>query len=187
MVVLTGGPGAGKTAVLAAARSLYCEHVAVIPEAATVLFGGGFPRHNTVPGREAAQRAIFHVEFEAERLVDEECVAHTCLCDRGTIDGEAYWPGAPDEYWREVGTTREKQLERYTAVLHLRTPSIDSAYNHSNTLRTEDIRTAREIDERIYAAWEGHPKRVVIEPEINFEDKLHLALATIREWIPLPA
>lgn len=45
LVVVTGGPGAGKTAVLELAARSFCEHVAILPEAATIVFGGGFPRH----------------------------------------------------------------------------------------------------------------------------------------------
>ncbi len=43
-VVLTGGPGAGKTAALEVIRRLYAPHVQVLPEAASIVFGGGFPR-----------------------------------------------------------------------------------------------------------------------------------------------
>lgn len=52
-VVLTGGPGAGKTATLELIRQSFCEHVKVLPEAAGILFGGGFPRG----GAPAIQRA----------------------------------------------------------------------------------------------------------------------------------
>lgn len=186
LVVLTGGPGAGKTAVLAAARAMYCSHVAAVPEAATVLFGGGFPRHSTVPGRAAAQRAIYHVQREGERLVDDEQDAHTALCDRGTVDGEAYWPGEPWEFWQAVGSTRAEQLARYSLIVHMRTPEVDAGYNHDNVVRIEDARAARRIDERILAAWSDHPNRVVIEPADRFEDKLGEALNAIRAAVPLP-
>lgn len=43
-VVLTGGPGAGKTAVLELIRQSLCTHVKILPEAAGIVFGGGFPR-----------------------------------------------------------------------------------------------------------------------------------------------
>lgn len=185
LIVLTGGPGAGKTAVLAAAQATYCEHVAILPEAATILFGGGFPRHTTVPGRRAAQRAIFHVQREGERLVDDEAYAHSGLCDRGTIDGEAYWPGNPDEYWQSVGTTRAIQLARYSMVVHMRTPTTNGHYNHENNVRIEDIKTAHQIDERILMAWNDHPARVIIEAERKFEDKLHSALDAIKPWLPV--
>ncbi len=44
-IALTGGPGAGKTAVLELLRKYFCKHVRVLPEAASILFGGGFPRY----------------------------------------------------------------------------------------------------------------------------------------------
>ena len=44
-IVLTGGPGAGKTAVLEMIRQSFFSHVTVLPEAASIKFGGGFPRH----------------------------------------------------------------------------------------------------------------------------------------------
>lgn len=56
-VVLTGGPGAGKTALLELLRQSFCEHVRVLPEAASIVFGGGFPRGNDLLNQRAAQRA----------------------------------------------------------------------------------------------------------------------------------
>jgi hypothetical protein len=58
------------------------------------------------------------------------------VCDRGTIDGIAYWPG-PDDLMTEVGTTVAEQLTRYHAVIHLRTPPSWEGYNHANPLRLE--------------------------------------------------
>ena len=80
LVVLTGGPGAGKTAVLEVIRRAFCEHILVLPEAATVLFGGGF---NTEPGRRAAQGAIFHVQRATGEMARDEghaAVSTTCFC-----------------------------------------------------------------------------------------------------------
>ena len=61
-IVLTGGPGGGKTAVLDMLRHELCEHVAILPEAAGIVFGGGFPRNHKADVRRAAQRAIYHVQ-----------------------------------------------------------------------------------------------------------------------------
>src|ERR1051326_3420967 len=88
--VLTGGPGAGKTAVLEMARRVFCTHVTVLPAAASLLFNGGFPRHPSDIGRRSVQRGIFHVQREIERLAIEEGNAAVALCDRGTADGLAY-------------------------------------------------------------------------------------------------
>ena len=65
-VVLTGGPGAGKTAVLELIRLFFCVHVRTLPEAAGIVFGGGFPRSDRQVLRQAAQRAIYHVQRELE-------------------------------------------------------------------------------------------------------------------------
>ena len=70
-VVLTGGPGAGKTAVLELIRLFFCEHVKTLPEAAGIVFGGRFPRSDRPPLRQAAQRAIYHVQRELEAVADD--------------------------------------------------------------------------------------------------------------------
>lgn len=184
LVVLTGGPGAGKTAVLEVVRRNFCEHVAVLPEAASILFGGGFPRRVTLPARRAAQRAIWHVQRGLERMVIEEGMAAVALCDRGTVDGLAYWPDAPESYWSALGTTLEAELARYAAVIHLRTPSAESGYNHRNPVRTESALEAARIDERIARAWSEHPRRCFVENAHDFVEKLARAVALIRDEVP---
>ena len=127
-IVLTGGPGAGKTAVLELVRHTCCRHTHVLPEAAGILFGGGFPRASSARIQRAAQRAIFFTQRELEASVPPGVVT---LCDRGTIDGAAYWPG-PEDLWASVGSSRAEQLLRYDAVIHLRTPAPDRGYDRSN-------------------------------------------------------
>lgn len=181
IVVLTGGPGAGKTAVLELIRQSFCEHVKVLPEAAGVVFGGGFPRVSQVDIQRAAQRAIFYMqrELEAAALAERPAVV---LCDRGTIDGSAYWVGAGD-LWSQVGTTLDEQLARYDAVIHLRTPP-DRDYNHSNPLRVESGASARDLDTLILHAWERHPRRFIVEPHADFMEKAAQALAHLRGELP---
>lgn len=180
LVAITGGPGAGKTAVLEMARRALCEHVGFLPEAAGILFGGGFPRGDSIPVRRAAQRAIFHVQRELEALALEQDSVGVALCDRGTIDGLAYWPDSPQSYWYELGTSHPAELQRYAAVIHLQTPSIDQGYNHDNHLRTESAAQALEIDKRIERAWATHPRRTMISSRTDFLEKATLALAAIR-------
>ena len=59
------------------------------------------------------------------------------LCDRGTLDGLAYWPEAEESFWAELGSSRSAELARYAAVIHLRTPPAERGYNHQNPLRTD--------------------------------------------------
>lgn len=179
-IVLTGGPGAGKTAVLELVHQSFCKHVKVLPEAAGIIFGGGFPRTEEGEGLRASQRAIFYVQRELEATGDATDAA-IVLCDRGTIDGSAYWPG-PGDLFSAVGTTLEEQLRRYDAVIHLRTPSV--GYNHQNPLRIESQTQAAAIDAHIAQVWAGHPRRFTIEATPGFLTKATRALEILRAEMP---
>jgi predicted ATPase len=181
-IVLTGGPGAGKTAVLELIRQAFCIHVKVLPEAAGIVFGGGFPRESSSGVRRASQRAIFYVQRELEAAADADNAA-IVLCDRGTVDGAAYWPG-PESLWDSVACPREAELARYDAVIHLRTPALDSGYNQQNPLRIESAAEAAAVDLRIAEEWAGHPRRHIIEPTPDFLAKARRALAILREELP---
>lgn len=184
LVVVTGGPGAGKTAILEIVRRHFCPHVVVLPEAASIVFGGGFPRRSSTPARKSAQRAIFYVERELERMATAEGNPAVVLCDRGTLDGLAYWPDEPLEALHELWTTREGELARYAAVIHLRTPLVSDEFNHRNPLRTETLEEARAIDARIEAVWSGHPRRTFVESSHHFLDKVRQALDLVRAEVP---
>ena len=182
-VVLTGGPGAGKTAVLELVRRSLCRHVHVLPEAATIVFGGGFPREDDLICRRAAQRAIYHVQQELE-VTGEAHSPAIILCDRGTIDGLAYWPGAFEDFWSATGTSEQAELARYDCVIHLRPPTEGEGYNRANPVRTESAASAAEIDDRILRAWSRHPRRYVIEATGDFLDKAAAALKIMRAELP---
>jgi predicted ATPase len=181
-IVLTGGPGAGKTAVLELVRQEFCAHVEILPEAAGIIFGGGFPRTGSLEWRRSAQRAIYFVQRELEATAEAGNSA-VVLCDRGTVDGAAYWPG-PESFWDSVGTTLKSELERYDAVIHLQTPSIDSGYNNGNPLRTESATAAAEIDAKLLEIWRGHRRRFIVPPSADFLEKATRTLAILRAEIP---
>jgi uncharacterized protein YgbK (DUF1537 family) len=159
-------------------RQAFCKHVVVLPEAAGILFSGGFPRGSESGQRRASQRAIYYVqrELEAEAALHDAALV---LCDRGTVDGAAYWPG-PDTLWDSVVSHSKTELARYDAVLHLRTPQNGNGYNHSNPLRIESAEEAALIDARISEVWAGHPRRIVIEASTDFVAKASVAIAAIR-------
>ncbi len=177
--MITGGPGAGKTAVLELARRDLCKHVDVLPESARIVFAGGFPRRHDDAGLRGVQRAIYHVQDELERMGPESPSATTVLCDRGTLDGLAYWPGAWSEYFTGLGTTMETELARYAAVIHLRVPDGQNGYK-KDAVRRESEREAGEIDSRLAEVWAAHPRRVFVESNADFVRKAQRALAVIR-------
>jgi predicted ATPase len=182
-IVLTGGPGAGKTATLELIRrASFCDHVQILPEAAGIVFGGGFPRRRDIAGRKAAQRAIYHVQRELEETVAADNAA-IILCDRGTVDGAAYWPG-PDNYFDGVHSTLEDEFQRYDAVIHLRTPAVGSGYNHQNPLRTESAIEAAEVDLRILRVWMTHQRRFIVDATPDFLSKAAHVLTLLRAELP---
>jgi predicted ATPase len=182
LVVVTGGPGAGKTALLELARRHFCEHVVVLPEAASIVFGGGFPRRTDLAWMKAAQRAIYYVQRELERaaLADRPAVI---LCDRGTLDGVAYWPDGAEGWASELGTTIAAERARYSAVVQLRTPPA-GRYDHRNPLRLESAAEAADSDERINLIWAAHARHHLISSTQRFLDKLHVGLRAIEAEIP---
>lgn len=177
-LVLTGGPGAGKTAVLEALKHLLSTQVAVLPESAGIVFGGGFPRLNTLAGQRAAQRAIFFVQRELENIADESDIA-AVLCDRGLVDAVAYWPG-PDDFWSSVGMTQAEALARYDVVIHLRVPDAAHGYARLNPLRIESADEAAAVDQRILQAWSAHPHRHIVEATSDFLAKAASVLTIIQ-------
>jgi predicted ATPase len=183
LVVLTGGPGAGKTAVLELVKKYLCSHVAILPEAASIIYGGGFVRRDTLPARKAGQRAILHVQRELERLTIEEGNCGVILCDRGTLDGLAYWPEDASSFLQDLGIDWAKELNRYYAVIHLRTPPANE-YNHHNPVRTETACEAVGVDRRIETAWNGHPRRSYVDSSTDFFEKAQEAIRLIRAFLP---
>ncbi|HKY96477.1 MAG TPA: ATP-binding protein [Gemmatimonadaceae bacterium] len=181
-IVLTGGPGAGKTAVLDLVKQSFCRHVVVLQESAGVIFGGGFPRRMDAVSAQSAQRAIYYVQRELENAAEFFNPA-IALCDRGTVDGAAYWLGDTD-LWRAVETTHSHELSRYAAVIHLRVPSVESGYNHRNPLRLETADEAAQIDARIASLWSLHPNRFSIEPQESFIKKASLVLEILEQQVP---
>ncbi len=178
-IVVTGGPGAGKTAILELARRDLCKHVEVLPESARIVFAGGFPRRADDAGLRGAQRAIFHVQDELERMGAGSENVGTLLCDRGTLDGLAYWPGAWDDYFAEIGSSHAAELARYDAVIHLRVPHAANGY-HQDAVRRESEDQAQAIDGRLLEVWASHPRRIVVESIVDFVRKAQRALAVIR-------
>jgi predicted ATPase len=189
-IVITGGPGAGKTASLEMARRILCDHVGFARESASIVFGGGFPREQRQHAERAAQRAIFHVQRELESLFDDRADLDLVVCDRGTVDCAAYWPGAEDEFYDQLGTTRQGELARYAVVVHLRPPVDGDGYVRKG-LRIETAAEAARIDDRIEQCWRGHPRRIFVPHTHDFVAKVRHVIAIVEAELacahPAPA
>lgn len=186
-IVLTGGPGAGKTTAADLLRREVGPRIVVVPETATMLFGGGFLRREDPASRRASQRAIFHVQRALETVYASSYPNRVLLCDRGTVDGAAYWPEAPEEFFEAVDTTLEEELERYDHVIFFETAAVGGIeIEGGNPIRCEDTAMAVAIDERLRSLWSRHPGFTLIPHSPSFLSKINQALAILTELVGHP-
>lgn len=179
-IAITGGPSAGKTTLIEALHKDLNEKVSVVPEAATILYRGGFPRRPSRHGREHSQRAIFFIQRELENLIEVETLLTTLVCDRGSLDSLAYWPGKAEDFFLSVGTTRQQELQRYQWVIHLDTTNQDS-FDKTNPLRVESHNEAVELNRLTLEAWSTHPQRIIIPHETDFLSKIVRAKSAVEK------
>lgn len=184
-VVLTGGPGGGKTTAADLFRRELGDRVVVVPEAATLLFSGGFPRTNDPIAVRPAQSAIFHVQRNLEDVQSALFPSRILLCDRGTIDGGAYWPGEPEDFFRAQGTTLQNELSRYDAVIFFETAAAGgmSILEGGNPARIESNEAAIALDLKLRALWASHPRFVLVPHNPSFFKKITFGLASIESIV----
>lgn len=177
-IVLTGGPSGGKTTLLDALKKELGPGVSVVPEAASILYRGGFPRGKTSKSLIHTQKAIYYTQKELEDLIDVQSSAPLLICDRGSLDSIAYWPHSEGNFFETMGTAREQELSRYDWVLHLDTASANF-YDGANPIRTESYDEAWSLNQKIKQAWKGHPRRIVISQNDDFLGKMAKSVALI--------
>jgi predicted ATPase len=184
-LVLTGGPGGGKTTAADLYRRELGDRVVIVPEAATLLFSGGFPRVSDPLAVRAAQSAIFHVQRNLEDVQSAQYPNRILLCDRGTIDGGAYWPSEPDDFFRSQGTTLQNELARYDAVIFFETAAAGgmSILEGGNPTRIESNDAAVALDRRLRALWAEHPRFVLVPHNPSFFKKITFGLASIESIV----
>ncbi len=183
-VVLTGGPGGGKTTAADLYRREIGEDVVIVPEAATLLYSGGFPRAGENGVRRATQRAIYHVQMNLEDAQSAHYHSRVLLCDRGTVDGAAYWNGEPKEFFEHVGTTLENELSRYDAVIFFETAAVGGiSIEGGNPARIESTAQALEIDHKLKNLWSQHPNFVFVPHDKSFIKKVNSGLAELAKIV----
>ncbi len=179
-IVLTGGPGGGKTTAADLFRRELGERVVIVPEAATLVFSGGFPRCTEPPGLLSAQRAIFHVQRNLEDVQSARYPDRILLCDRGTVDGAAYWHDGGSGFFDAVGTTLEQELGRYDGVIFFESAAVGGLrVEGGNPIRTESIAEAAALDARLQLLWKQHPRFVVVHHSDSFLKKIMLGFAAL--------
>lgn len=179
-IVVTGGPSGGKTTLIEGLKKELGDTVVLVPEAASLLYRGGFPRLKSRHAAIHTQRAIYQTQKELEDLIPgEDKKARLIVCDRGSLDSIAYWPSSQKHFFDNIKSSRRKEVARYDWVLHLDTAS-RKFYDLKNPIRTESFDEASSLNDRVKRAWAGHPRRFIIGSNEDFLSKMTLSLAVIR-------
>jgi hypothetical protein len=156
---------------------------ALVPEAATQVYDALQTRWDELDldGRRDVQRRIYRLQVEQEDRIALLHPDKVLLFDRGTIDGAAYWPDGPDDYWRDVGSNLRAELQRYDQVIWLETAAALGIYDgsESNFCRFEDADAAIRSGELLKELWSGHPRLQLVNAYGALEDKIAAVHAAI--------
>lgn len=183
-IVITGGPGGGKTTALDLFRREFPGKIVVVPEAATMIFSGGIQRSINIDVICAQQTAIFNLQKHLEdvqRALHPDCLI---LCDRGSLDGLTYWPKSDDQFFKQMNSTFEQELEQYDAVIFFETAAkADGEINSNNPIRNESQQQAIALDTALQKVWSAHPNYNFVASSESFINKIMFGINTIEQVI----
>ena len=122
----------------------------------------------------------FHVQRNLEDVQAALYLGRILLCDRGTIDGAAYWPNGDGYYFATVGTTFAHELLRYDAVIFFETAAVGgSSIESGNPIRNESLDEAVELDGKLRRLWSKHPHFTLVPHNPSFFKKIRFGLAAL--------
>ncbi|HKP56560.1 MAG TPA: ATP-binding protein [Polyangiales bacterium] len=184
-IVVTGGPGAGKTSVWRELVGSHAERLVGVPEVATLLFQHVFPGVQNLEERRSVQRAIFAVQQNLESIHASRCArGQVLLCDRGVPDGAGYWPEGPAAFFTAMGLDWRREIERYEAVLFLETAAMGGlSIEAGNPTRSETLEAAVRVDAQLREVWRQHPNCCFVAHEAEFATKLARGADVLRGWL----
>lgn len=167
VVVLTGGPGGGKSTLM---RELHMEdrHARrwlLVPEAAPLLFQAGLDAHE-----KSFQRAVVRLQIALEDACAEAArPGQVLVCHRGTLDPLAYWlrnGWEEKEFFLLTQRSHEEHFRRYHGIIHLQTAAIGAEAHYRrwpDAHRPETCEQAVEIDVLCARAWSGHRRYAMVD------------------------
>lgn len=196
-IVITGGPCAGKSTAMRWIRDAFTKmgyRVIFVAETATELINGGVTPWTCRSNLEF-QTCLLTLQLEKERIFEQavrrmDCDKALIVCDRGTIDNKAYMTEL--EFQQSLTLTKQKEAElrdSYEAVFHLVTAAkgAEKFYTTANNAaRTETVEEAAALDDKLIAAWTGHPYLRVINNASDFENKMKHLIAEISAFLGEP-
>ncbi len=196
-IVLTGGPSAGKTTGLSWIQNAISKlgyTVLFVPETATELISGGVAPWTCGTNLDY-QKGQMRLQLEKEKVFERAARSMNAekiliVCDRGAMDNRAYMDEREfSEVLSDVGMTEKQLLAGYGAIFHMVTAAkgAEEFYTfENNAARYETVEQARALDDRLIAAWSGHPYLRIIDNDRDFDEKLRRLIAEIRSFLGEP-
>lgn len=149
-----------------------------------MMFTGGFPRYPEAEAVCSAQLAIFHVQRNLEDIQAARYPDRILLCDRGTIDGAAYWPEDEGDFFAALGTTLEDELARYDGVIFFESAAVGGlGIEGGNPVRRESLEEAVSLDTKLRSYWSRHGRFAVVHHNASFFRKISIGLAMLDEMV----
>lgn len=180
-IVITGGPGGGKTTALDLFQRELLGKVWIIPESASAIFSSGIKRDDNLDTLKAIQKTIYYHQKNVEEIYRLQHPDKVLLCDRGTLDGLAYWPNSQKSFFESIKSDFESELNSYDAVIHFETAAVDGQdITTNNPFRNESKEAAIELDNKLKEIWSVHPNFHIVESKGSFIDKIINGVKTIR-------
>lgn len=196
-IVITGGPCAGKTTAMSWIQSNFAKigyTVLFVPETATELITGGVAPW-TCGSNADYQKCQMKLQLEKEKIFRQGAETMKAdkiliVCDRGALDNKAYMSDLEfSQVLESLGCNEVELRDNYDAVFHLVTAAkgAEEFYTTANnTARTETVEQAAALDDKLIAAWTGHPHLRIIDNATNFQDKLKRLIAEIASFLGEP-
>ncbi|MGN1020442.1 MAG: AAA family ATPase [Aristaeellaceae bacterium] len=196
-IVITGGPCAGKTTAISWIQNNFTRlgyRVLFVPETATELITGGLAPW-TCGSNVDYQKCQMKLQMEKEKVFQQGAATMNAekvliVCDRGMLDNKAYMTELEfSTVLSSLGCNEVELRDQYDAVFHLVTAAKGAEQFYTtanNTARTETVEQAAALDDKLIAAWTGHPHLRIIDNATDFEDKLKRLMAEITAFLGEP-
>ena len=196
-IVITGGPCAGKTTAMSWIQNAFTRMgyaVLFVDETATQLITGGAAPWLSTSNRDFQWR-LLELQLNKEKAFVE--IAKTMkaekilvVCDRAALDNRAYMSEEDFRYvLRQMNTNEVALRDQYDAVFHLVTAAKGAERFYTtanNAARTETVEQAAALDDKLIAAWTGHPHLRVIDNSTDFEEKIRRLIGEITAFLGEP-
>ncbi|MEI8599195.1 ATP-binding protein [Vibrio sp. M60_M31a] len=183
-VVVTGGPSGGKTTALDLFRRELRDKIVVVPEAATLLFSGGVERSDNEQSTKMVQKTIFQLQKNLEDIYKIQYPDRLLVCDRGSLDGLAYWPNSESDFFKQINSTFEQELERYDAVIFFESAAASGQdISSNNPTRSESLEQAAKLDKKLQRIWSKHPHFYFVGSSESFVRKIMFGIMTLENVI----